>query len=347
MALGDRRVHHLATGGTSTYTPPGGRKERVTNIAGSGLSELRMRHGSRDNVVISPSEQQTPFIQQNPGYGLDSNVTLSIGSVVLAVIDGSTNPDRLVFVNPLDVGSVTPPFGVKGSLASGLNGVRGATVRNGVLHVLRSNGEVHGVNTEDPDSTTSPYGHLGTLSLPSSATTFGPHGLAYTSNRLIIVFNDNTSVRVREYGVDFAGSGTEVATYNPTGSHRPSVGGCVVDGTDLYVIYTLGNTNAEYFIRFDTTNYSNSAGTYRTPQQLPSLLNQPGGAAITPSGDVYMLGRLADDIWLVDLNDADSETSPYGRKGVIGVAGIAPQALAVVSGEGAPATVRVSTVEVA
>lgn len=76
MVAGDMHSRFILAGGT--YTPASAIKELITNIVIDDSAMLMMSYtGQTGDIDISPTSGQTSMTQQEPGYVITSNVTMT------------------------------------------------------------------------------------------------------------------------------------------------------------------------------------------------------------------------------------------------------------------------------
>ena len=271
MAVGDRHVRQLETG--DTYTPSSSLKEVITNIVTDPLAVLDIEYSGETNpITISPTLQRTsPRIQQYPNFVLTSDVTLSLRSRSLYVL---TNNHIVHRVNPLNPGDTSAPFESIGSAPS--------IPSIGIGSIA---GDANGDLVVVYYSSVSDNLVFIKLNPDDLSDTSGDYG---EGNSISIIF---------AYSVSGAISGSNARSFT-------------IDNAGDYWVGFFGNTNRDV-VRFNPDDLSDSSGTYRSKQGLPSGLSEPRGIVFDNGGQGLYVAD-GNELWYLDAQDHTNTTTPYG-----------------------------------
>ena len=161
------------------------------------------------------------------------------------------------------------------------------------------------VNTEAPDSTTSPYGDQG--SFPSGLTR--SEGIEMVSStEVLIVDSDSDSLwsvnpaDPDDTTGDYGEVGDLVTTLvAPKGLARDSAG-------DLWVTEDPPS-GGDNLYKINPADPDDTTGDYGLVGEMPSGITQTRAAAFAPDGTFYVVDTWDDQIWVVDTDDPDGSGS--------------------------------------
>ena len=318
MAVGDSNVRQLSTG--DSYTPSGSLRELITAIRLETGVTLEMRpSGQSAWVDISPTSEtstdavaQSPLIQQNPGYVLDSSVTIratgSSGDALISTLDVSTG------TAPAPPPTPSLPGQVMGLASTSIQAPQATVTWTAVSGAISYEVTVNGATTTGLTATTRSFAVTAGTVYTVTVRARNSAGLGAASTALTFTATAVPTGPTHEFSILAGGSG------NSIGLNTPGGWGSVTSGTATYTppggsertivmarslgdnfVFTLSDQNtpyAEFPSRIVATYQSNSI-TFNRPASggnVPRNIGSGTRIDYTPEGsitigDVFVTGR--------------------------------------------------------